>query len=190
MIQNNCNTSARAVYGRYSKHAEQQIYGIISMPIEQESYTVRIQRSRRGSSLIDVMLSLFLLSIVGVIFSATFPPAISCSKQALYYKTANALAEQKMEEIRGIDYESLTRPLLVGRGIIDSSSSESAFFFTQVDNVADKLPQGAGVLQITEIPGDLKRITITVSWEGVGPTGRRSITLRSLVADKRTRAAG
>ena len=47
-----------------------------------EILAVQILRSRRGTGLVDVMLSIFLLSVIGLIFSACFPAAVSCSKQA------------------------------------------------------------------------------------------------------------
>lgn len=159
------------------------------MPIEVEWSTLRIANSRRGAGLIDVMLTIFLLGVVGLIFSATFPTAFSCSKQAQEYKVATAIAEQKMEEMRGISYESMTQPLLINRGTIDASSSTTAYSFTEVNHVDTQLPQGAGVLYVTELAGDVKKLEITVSWTGASADKRRSVRLTTLVADKRTRAA-
>jgi type II secretory pathway pseudopilin PulG len=132
------------------------------------------------------MIAVFLLGTTGAIFSAAFPTAISASRQAQEFKVATAIAQRKMEQLRSMNYESLTRPLLTTAGVIDSADS-GPYTFTSVDTVASQLTSGAGTLTITDVASGLKRVRVSVSWLSKSDAPR-SIQMTSLIADKRPRA--
>lgn len=158
-----------------------------------------VPRSRHGAMLIDVMITLMLMSITAIIFASAFPAGFRASSQASGYKLATAIAQRKMEQLRAMKYESLTQPLLISAGIIDSDSSSSPYSFTAIDKVDVKtqtdstlhagLPSGAGVLAITDILSDTKKVTVTVSWRDSSTNASRSVQLVTLFVDKRTRRA-
>ena len=148
---------------------------------------MQLLRSRRGAGLVDVIVAVFILGITGLVFSATFPASFSCARQANEYKIATAIAQKKMEQLRSMEYESISQPLLLAAGAIDDSPSVSPYSFTMVDNVATQLTQGEGSLSVTdEPPGDMRRIRVTVSWTARNGQDR-SVELSTLVVDKRPR---
>ncbi len=69
---------------------------------------MKIIKSRRGTGLIEVIISIFLLGAVGIIFAVTFMSGFKCTRQAKECKTATAIAQRKMEQLRALSYESLT----------------------------------------------------------------------------------
>lgn len=141
--------------------------------------------NKRGAGIVDAIVTLFLLGVVGAIFTAVFPVSISCSRQAQEYKTATTIAQRKMEQLRAINYESITQPLMAGR-IIDSDSTTSPYSFTSIDSIADQLPSGTGKIDVDEV-GDIKYITVTVRWQGPSTPSTRNVQLTTLIVDRRTR---
>lgn len=133
------------------------------------------------------MVTLLILSTAGVVFAAAFPMAFSCSRQAQERKIATAIAQRKLEQIRASNYESLTPVLLRDAGTIDSSATSSPYSFTSVDGVADQLTAGTGELTLEDIADSLRRVRVTVAWQGQPGKPDRTIQLTCLVADKRTR---
>lgn len=146
-----------------------------------------MKKSTRGSMLIDLMVTVFLLGIVGIVFSATFPTGLACSRKAQNYKIATAFAQKKMEQIRSMNYESLTHPCLFANEVIDATPTGSPFAFTQVEGLPEQLLDGIGSLSVVDVSTSLKRVQITVTWKDKYGTPTRSITLTGVIADKRTR---
>lgn len=144
-------------------------------------------KSRRGAGLVDVMMTLLVLSIAGVIFSATYPAGFSCSRRAQEYKLATAIAQRKMEQLRATNYESLTQPLLHQAGVIDSDSVTSPYSFTSVDSLSAHLTQGSGTIAVEDLSASLKRVKVTVRWQSRTEASPRSIELTTVFADKRAR---
>jgi len=136
--------------------------------------------------MMDAVVTLMLTALVGLMFSAIFPAATSSSRQAQDYKTATALAQRKMEQVRALKYELLTASVLYINGVIDSSDV-TPFSFTTVDGVASKLTQGVGSLDIQDTAGDMKQVTITVSWVSSSHSVPRSVRLTTYIVDSRTR---
>ncbi len=144
---------------------------------------------QRGTTLVDVMFATFLLAMAGMIFAATFPTGITCTRRAKDIKNASALAQKKIEQLRAVKYESLTAPLLLSAGLIDSTTDSNGYSFTTVDSVNSQLTNGTGVLAITDKSADVKQVVVTVSWNESASTTARNVTLRTYIADKRTRPA-
>lgn len=144
---------------------------------------------KRGASLLDAVVTLFLVGLIGLMFSAIFPAATACSRQAQEYKVAVALAQRKMEQVRSLRYELLTPSVLRVNGAIDSSVGASPYAFTTADSLPSKLTQGTGDLGIQSLSDSLKQVTVTVSWVSSSRSVPRSVRLVTYVADKRTRKA-
>jgi Tfp pilus assembly protein PilV len=146
-------------------------------------------RGRRGSGLIDAIVTMFLVGTLGLAFSAMYPAASSCSRQAQEYKIASGIAQEKMERLRSLKYELLTPAVLTTSGVIDPATSGTQFTFTTVDRLTDKLAQGAGLLQIDSETQDMKKVTVRVSWVSSSHSVPRSVELTSYITDMRTRKA-
>lgn len=149
---------------------------------------LRKLQSKRGAGLVDVMVTLFLLSVAGIVFSATFPAAFTCSRKSQEYKLGTAIAQRKMEQLRAMNYESLTEPLLHQAGVIDSGSMSSPYTFTSVDSLATHLTSGKGTISVIDVNGHLKKVEVTITWQSRTESSPRSITLTTYFADKRTRS--
>jgi hypothetical protein len=139
-------------------------------------------------SIVDVIVTIFLLGACGVVFSTTFPTGFQASRQAQHYKVASAIAQRKMEQLRPISYQSLGYNLLATSEIIDKTGGTLPYYFTEIDSLQSQLPDGIGELLIEDVPNyELKRVTVTVKWRGV--TGvTRSVQLTTVFADKRARS--
>lgn len=144
---------------------------------------------RRGAGLVDAIVTMFLVTLVSLAFSAIYPTASSCSRQAQEYKTATAVAQQKMEQLRGLKYELLTPDVLTTSGVIDPATGGNQFTFTTVDKLTDKLTKGAGTLEIDDRTNDMKKVIVTVSWVSSSRSVPRSFQLTSYITDMRTRKA-
>ena len=144
-------------------------------------------RSRRGAGLVEVMITVMLLAAAGLTFSAIFPTAFSASRQADEYKTAAAIGQRKMEQLRAMNYQSLTQPILRSAEAIDASPTSSPYSFTSVEAVGTHLASGTGTLEVDDISSDVKRVRITITWQGPDRDTPRSVQLTTLFADRRTR---
>jgi len=149
---------------------------------------MRILHNRRGISLVEAIITMFIATMATLVFAASLPTATKCARQAQEYKTANAIAQQKMEQLRSLKYELLTPELLYANGVVDSASG-SPYSFTVKDQIADKLTQGTGTLRITSIASDVKRVSITVNWISSYHAIARRVNITSYIADTRTRKA-
>lgn len=141
--------------------------------------------SKRGAGLIDVMLTMFLIGVAGVILAAAYPTCFRASSQAQQYKIAAAVAQRKMEQLRAMNYESLTYPHLLSAAVIDENPGSSPYEFTSIDSLTEQLPQGTGELIVDSISSDTRKVVVTVSWKG--RETMRSVEVTSLIVDKRTR---
>ena len=145
-----------------------------------------ILRSRRGAGLVDVIATVLILGTTGAIFATVFPASFACSSQAQEYKLAAAIAQRKMEQLRGIEFESLTQPLLLAAGVIDGNPTTAPYSFTSVDSLSGQLRGATGNLSVIDVGTDRRRVTVTLSWRA--KTGQdRTIQLTSLFADRRPR---
>ncbi len=121
------------------------------------------KRGRRsGFTLIEVMLAVFVLSLTALIFAAAFPISqISRIKSAHMSYAAN-LARQTMEEKRAAGYNGL---------LIGTTTSVPA-----------ELPDSQQTTTITQYSTHIKKVVITITWEGYRKVGG-STTLVTLVSD-------
>lgn len=145
--------------------------------------------SKRGAGLLDAMVTMLLVAIAGLAFSAAFPTATACSRQAREYKTAVAIAQQKMEQVRSLKDQLLTPSIRSTSPIVDTDSTSSPYTFTVLDEVADQLTQGTGTLTLTDATPDMLRAKVRVSWTSSSHSVARSVELTTYIVDKRTRKA-
>jgi len=140
-------------------------------------------RGCRGAGLVDVIVTLMLLSIAGIVFTATFPSGFSALRQSEETKKAVALAQQKMEQVKAMGYESLSYANLRAANAIDADPNTSPYEFTSVDNLSSSLASATGTLEISDYSEGVKQIITVIRWKSGGIT--RSVTVRTLIADKR-----
>ncbi|MCL5104041.1 MAG: hypothetical protein M1133_08000 [Armatimonadetes bacterium] len=148
---------------------------------------MRVIKSRRGTGLVDVMVTMFLFAVAGIVFAASFPTGFRTTRQAQEYKIASAIAQKKVEQLRAMNYESLTFTLMLSAGVIDSTPGASPYSFTTTDGLASQLTDGTGSIYVSNQSSDVKRVRVVVSWHGVNDENPRLFEVNALFADKRTR---
>ena len=140
-------------------------------------------RSKRGVGMLDLVFGLLMIGIAGIVFSSSFPPALRTLGQASEGTNAALLSQKKMEQVRGLDYASVTYNNLVSSGVLDPDPAPSGgYYFTDVDGVSSLVPSGEGIMTITTESGAIKRIVVSVDWTGVNRK-QRNLTVTTLVAD-------
>lgn len=143
---------------------------------------------RRGFSLIEVLIAVFLVVMCSMIVLATMPIATASREKADLMTKATGLAQKQLEAIRGVGYPNLVPTQLQAFGLIDNASPIAAntYSFTNADsaafdNPATVLPNGVGRLRIEQLEIDLRRVTVEVSYNDRGTT--RTARLATLIAN-------
>lgn len=143
---------------------------------------------RRGFSLIEVLIALFLVVTCMMIVVATMPIATASRAKADLMSRATGLAQKQIEALRGISYPNLTPTQMFSYGLIDSTTpvATNTYSFTNADALAFDspaviLPNGTGRVLVEQLDFDLRRITVSVSYNDRGTT--RTVRLGTLVAN-------
>ncbi len=122
-----------------------------------------VLKSKKGTSLVEVMVAVFISAIVilgGSFFYVASTSQIHLRKQ---YRAACRLAEQKLEELKAGNYDAIT----IGEAKDSLSLEESSSYSRSV---------------VTEDIGLYKQVRVTVNW---GPVGKEhNVSLVTLVAHK------
>ncbi|MCP4261819.1 MAG: prepilin-type N-terminal cleavage/methylation domain-containing protein [Planctomycetes bacterium] len=121
-----------------------------------------IRKSKKGVSLIEVMIAVLITAIVmlgGSMFFASSTGQINLREQ---YRAASRLASQRLEEYKAADY------VTVAEGEVqDSVTLESSSYNRSV---------------VTQDIGSYKQVTVNVTW---GPSGQqKNINLVTFIAPK------
>ncbi len=121
-----------------------------------------VQKSKKGTSLVEVMMAVLILTIVilgGSFFYVASTNQINLREQ---YRAASRLAGQKLEELKASDYDNVT----IGE-LNDSLTLENSTYSRSV---------------VTEDLGLYKKVVVTVNW---GPADMgRNVSLVTLIAPK------
>ena len=121
-----------------------------------------VRKSKKGVSLVEVMIAVLISSIVmlgGSFFFVASTGQINLREQ---YRAASRLASQKLEEVKAVDYDT------VAEGEVnDSVTLQSSSYNRSV---------------VTKDLGSFKEITVNVNW---GPVGQQhNINLVTVIAPK------
>lgn len=121
-----------------------------------------IRKSKKGLSLIEVMIAALISAIVmvgGTLFFVASSGQINLRRQ---YRTASQLACQKLEELKAVDYDTVA----IGE-VEDSVTLQNSSYNRSV---------------VTQDLGSYKKVTVTIDW---GPAGQEhNISLVTLIAPK------
>lgn len=131
----------------------------------------RSRQAFRGFTLIEGMVMLFLFSLITLVFFQTFAYGTALIQQSKYRLGAIALANQKMEIIRSLDYGNIgtvsgipSGDLIEDEAIQVSNALFQVHTFVQyADDPYDGTLSGS---PNDLIPNDYKRVRIEVAWGG------------------------
>lgn len=116
----------------------------------------------KGFSLIEIVVSLFVIGIVILLGSAILRAA-PLSRHAKYEGVAASIATDELETVRSLGY--------------DNVPASGAF----TDALMSELPQGAGAIAVSDFNLKTKAVTVTVSWVEAGATASSSVALSTLI---------
>ena len=121
-----------------------------------------VRESKKGMSLVEVMVAVLISAIVmigGSLFFVASTDQINLRQQ---YRTASRLASQKLEELKAVDYDTVA----IGEAK-DSVTLKNSTYSRSV---------------VIKDTGSYKQVNVTVSW---GPAGQeRNINLVTFIAPK------
>jgi Tfp pilus assembly protein PilV len=132
-------------------------------------------RSAAGLTLLEVLFALALLSVGLLAVAVAFPAGVSGVEQGKQQTTAAFLAEQRLEQVKGTAFASIT----------------SANFPAEGFNTIANHPRFRRTVTITDNPGGVantKRVDVSVFYRPVVSFGvlaaERQVTLSTLIADR------
>jgi len=150
-------------------------------------------RHYRGFTLIEALVLLFIFSVVSVTFFQTYSVGTRLILDSKNRLGATALANQKMEIIRSIDYDTIGTKHWNGSAWVtgipagdilqdeDVTVSTARYhIYTAVQYIDDPFDGTFGGSPSDTIPNDYKQIRLSVSWGDGSPS--RTITLISTVS--------
>ncbi len=145
-------------------------------------------RTRRGFSLIEVLIAVFLVITCMLIVIATMPLATASRNKADRSTKAIGLAQKELEALRGAGYPNLTPTQMYSYGLIDNTTavSSNTYTFTNADALAydspaNVLPNGTGTVTVEQLDFDLRRLTVAVTYRDLNTT--KTVRLGTIVAN-------
>lgn len=147
-----------------------------------------VMNKRRGFSLIEVLMAIFLVVMCSMIVVATMPIATASREKADLMSKATGIAQKQIEALRGVGYPNLVPTQMLAFGLIDSATpvATNTYSFNNADTAvfdspALVLPSGTGRVLVEQVDFDLRRVTVTVTYVERGIT--RTSRLATLVAN-------
>jgi len=133
-------------------------------------HTKKYAAEKKAFTIIEALVLLFIFSLITVTFYRTFSVGMNYIIDAKNRLGAIALAREKMEIVRNLEYDSIGTVNGIPSGEIADDETVAAqgktyavnTFVQYVDDPLD------GELGADAIPNDYKRVKIDVSWIGVG----------------------
>jgi Tfp pilus assembly protein PilV len=139
---------------------------------------VENRKNERGFTLIETAISMVVMMIAGLAVSSLFVFSTQNNVGGNERALAMAVAQQQMEQLRGVSFDSTSLNAGTTTGTVTSSDRD----YTVVKAIADEINPNNSVKQ-------LRRITITVTPQG-GARGNWTRSPVTLVALRSTIAMG
>jgi Tfp pilus assembly protein PilV len=142
-------------------------------------------KMRRGVTLMEILVAVFVLSMTIVTTTAMFSSSALLRTRSGGYSRAATLVNRKLEQVRKLDATQLTSSGLIAAGVVDTNAGTGPnYTFTTVDQLTNELSLGTGTLSLTNAGTDLARVDVTISWKSY--RGKvESVSAATYVADKR-----
>jgi prepilin-type N-terminal cleavage/methylation domain-containing protein len=122
----------------------------------------KIRKQQRGFSLLEIIITIAIIGMILLLYQI-FLSNLFLSRDAKNQEIALRIANNKIEELRAVGYDSLP--------------SSGVFFDTQLN----LLSQSSAAMTITDFNADTKQVLITIQWfEPTSPTPK-TISLTTLV---------
>jgi len=140
-------------------------------------------RKTRGNTLVEVVISIFIVAGAALVFSALIPPAVKTEKMVGNYQQATSLVQHKIDQLRAVGWGRLNYSELKDAGIVDASPTASPFEFDQVDELDTIYANPVGTIAVTDYSATVRKVTVTLTWSGShAQQGNGSLTVEAFIA--------
>ena len=129
---------------------------------------------RRGFIMLEALVGIFIVCLVALIYAASMSLGSRSTRMMQNTDQAATMFQHKSDQLRAVGYGRLDGADLLAAGIVDSAGG-TTFAFTNADKLATALPSGTGTLSISDATADVKRVTITISWDGGQFKGKKEV---------------
>ncbi len=150
----------------------------------------RIKNStKRGFTLVEVMISLIVFGFLTVIFASSVIVAKASSKMNGQYAQAISLCQHKIDRLRAVGFGRINIGYdeLSEAEIIDTTRTTSPYVFTQVDEVSNYLANPTTSLEAHIEPGTndkVMHVIVTITWRAAPlRTSNSSQSLEAFIVD-------
>ena len=137
-------------------------------------------KNTRGISLIEVVVSIAIITIAFFSIINSFPFSLNNSRMAQNMTSASYLAQAGMEEVLSIVYEDLTVGEFETRARLSEDEESFLYKFERETNISYV---DENIEEAVEDSG-LKKIEVTVYWQSPIGDGEKTHELKTLVSDK------
>ena len=143
---------------------------------------------KRGFSMIEVLLGIFMAGACATILSSTMPVATQSRAKADMSNKATSIAQKQLERVVSLGYSNITPAKLSTEGLIDSVTavSTNTYAFTNsdsasADSVGNALPDSTGTVSIEQVDTNLKRVIVNITYRAGKNT--RSVSIGTIIAN-------
>jgi len=144
-------------------------------------------KNSSGFTLMEVIMSLFVLGAITLMFATTAPSASKMAYMNGQYAQAASLCQHKIDQMRAVGFGRLTYAELHDAGIIDDSpSTPPSYSFALADSVSEYLPDATAIVRVDQVPlqPHVLKVTATVTWKiARHQTHTSSMSLSALITD-------
>jgi len=137
-------------------------------------------RNQRGISLIEVMVSMAIITVAFFSIINIFPFSLNNSKSAQNITSASYLAQAGMEYTISKTYENLTVGNFETRAHL-ATSTDSFFYQFEREIIVNYIDEN---LVNSVVDTGLKKVEVNVYWQAPLGAGEKKYELKTLVSDK------
>lgn len=124
--------------------------------------TNKIKKSISGFSILEVLITLFIIGVVLVIYGAA-SNTVLLNRNSNNSDLAHYIAVSEMEDLRNLGYDNL--PV---SGVFSHS-------------LLGKLPEASATLTVSSYNSDTKEVTVTITWKDPRALNIRNVTFTTLI---------
>jgi type II secretory pathway pseudopilin PulG len=121
-------------------------------------------RKKPGYTFVEIIVALGLVATATLAFGAMIPMAARSARTNANYQQAMCLIQHKIDQCRVVGWGRLNFAELRAAGIIDASPTSSPYHFETTDNLTSVYPSAQGTLEVSDVRGDIRQLTVTVRW--------------------------
>ena len=142
--------------------------------------SLKILRSRHGLTMIEVMVSMMIISIAFAGLMQSFPLGLAINKESENSSFAYYLAQEKLEALYSLDYDGIATGVIETKGRVSPDPNDYRHSFMRQTSVSYVDSDLNDSLSDT----GLKKITVTVYYPDALAKNEKSYNITTLISKK------